>query len=304
MTNTALQVTNFDFYGDSLVALKDNATGEIYTAINHILRNIGFADKDQIRKRRDRWINDPVLSKGIQKFILPTQMVVAKKDTTLFDDKDTYCISQRKLPLALAKINITPKMKLEQPELSAKLELYQDKCADVLASVFIDNKSTEQMNMQPMLDSLRTLTETVNSSLLSINERISSLEKSQAKNASPEKKYSRWKSNTFAKLNTLHSYVIEHSDENLILSEIIHLVIRELEDTYDIELNDYVKMYKSEYELDTNPYALDVINHYRDIRNMFTLTLDAIMENLNIKEPECKTENIFDVLAAQSRNDE
>lgn len=155
-----------------------------------------------------------------------------------------------------------------------------------------------------MLDSLRTLTETVNSSLLSINERISSLEKSQAKNASPEKKYSRWKSNTFAKLNTLHSYVIEHSDENLILSEIIHLVIRELEDTYDIELNDYVKMYKSEYELDTNPYALDVINHYRDIRNMFTLTLDNIMDYLHIKEPECKTENIFDVLAAQSRKDE
>lgn len=37
MTNTALQVTNFDFYEDKLIALQDNATGEIYTAINSVL---------------------------------------------------------------------------------------------------------------------------------------------------------------------------------------------------------------------------------------------------------------------------
>lgn len=43
--NTALQVTNFNFYGDELIALKDNATGEIYTSINHVLRNIGFTER-------------------------------------------------------------------------------------------------------------------------------------------------------------------------------------------------------------------------------------------------------------------
>lgn len=43
-TNTALQVTNFDFYGDSLIAIRDNATGEIYTAINYVLRGIGFTE--------------------------------------------------------------------------------------------------------------------------------------------------------------------------------------------------------------------------------------------------------------------
>ena len=54
--NTALQVTNFNFYGNKLIALKDNATGEVYTAINHLLRGIGFVNKDQIRRRRDNWI--------------------------------------------------------------------------------------------------------------------------------------------------------------------------------------------------------------------------------------------------------
>ncbi len=75
--NTALQVTNFNFYGDELIALKDNATGEIYTSINSVLRGIGFTDKDQIRRRRDKWINDIVISKGVVKFNIPTQEVVA-----------------------------------------------------------------------------------------------------------------------------------------------------------------------------------------------------------------------------------
>lgn len=39
---TALQTTSFDFYGDELLAIKDNASGEIYTSINTVLRGIGF----------------------------------------------------------------------------------------------------------------------------------------------------------------------------------------------------------------------------------------------------------------------
>ena len=67
---------------------------------------------------------------------------------------EVWCISQRKLPIALAKINITPKMKKEQPELSERLLTYQDKCADVLASVFIDNQTASDIFDFP-LQSLR-----------------------------------------------------------------------------------------------------------------------------------------------------
>ena len=298
-SNTALQVTNFDFYGDNLIALQDNATGEIYTAINSVLRGIGFTDKDQIRKRRDKWINDVVISKGVVKFNIPTQEVVTKNDTTLFDEKETYCISQHKLPLALAKINITPKMKQNQPELVSKLELYQDKCADVLASVFIDHKIPSQPNIQPLIDSLSILTQTITT----MQQDINSLKESQSAKKLPEKKYSRWKTNTFNKLNTLLSYVNNHSEENLKLSEIIHLIIQETEDTYNIEINDYVEAYKSEFNLDTNPYAIDVINHHKDIKDMFTLTLDSIMDKLNLSEnTKSSSKNIFDILAEEINN--
>ena len=106
------------------------------------------------------------------------------------------------------------------------------------------------------------------------------------------------------KLNTLLSYINTHSEENLKLSEIIHLVIQETEDTYNnIEINDYVEAYKSEFNLDTNPYAIDVINHYKDIKDMFTLTLDSIMDKLNLSDNiKSSSKNIFDILAEEINN--
>ena len=119
----------------------------------------------------------------------------------------------------------------------------------------------------------------------------------------PEKKYSRWKTNTFNKLNALLSYVNTHSEETLKLSEIIHLVIQETEDIYNIEINDYVEAYKSEFNLDTNPYAIDVINNYKDIKDMFTLTLDSIMNRLNLLDnTKSSSKNIFDILAEEINN--
>lgn len=288
-TNTALQVTNFDFYGDNLIALQDNATGEIYTAINSVLRGIGFTER-QTKHIHKKWNEDIIISKGVQNFVLPDKNGI---------NQDTLCISDRKLPIALTKISITPKMKQNQPELVSKLELYQDKCADVLASVFIDHKLPNQPNMQPLVDSLSLLTQTITT----MQQDITTLKESQISKKPPEKKYSRWKTNTFNKLNTLLSYVNTHSEENFKLSEIIHLVIQETEDTYSIEINDYVEAYKSEFNLDINPYTIDVINHYKDIKDMFTLTLDSIMNRLNLSDnTKSSNKNIFDILAEEINN--
>ena len=156
-----------------------------------------------------------------------------------------------------------------------------------------------QPNLQPLIDSLSILTQTITT----MQQDINTLKESQLQKKLPEKKYSRWKTNTFNKLNTLLSYVNTHSEENLKLSEIIHLVIQETEDTYNIEINDYVEAYKSEFNLETNPYAIDVINHYKDIKDMFTLTLDSIMNRLNLSDnTKSASKNIFDILAEEINN--
>ena len=192
--NTALQVTNFNFYGDDLIALKDNATGEIYTSINHVLRNIGFTER-QIKHIHKKWIEDIIISKGVRNFVLPSKS----------GNQATTCISNRNLPIALTKISVTPKMKQTQPELASKLELYQDKCADVLASVFIDHKTTDQITI---LDTLNAFAKTVNDTLLSLNEKMNKLEENQTQvqKSLPKKRFSYWQSKMFPKYQLLMDY--------------------------------------------------------------------------------------------------
>ena len=128
-----LIVKNVPFCGAELLAVKEKGTGKIYAGINSILRELGF-DERQIEYRRNKWNNDKVLTKGVQKFLYPSENGGIQ---------DTYCIAINKLPIALAKIEITPKLEKQMPELSEKLEQYQESCATVLAEAFISHESKE-----------------------------------------------------------------------------------------------------------------------------------------------------------------
>ena len=179
-----------------------------------------------------------------------------------------------------------------------KANIFMDWVWDIIEK-YRHNELQSQPNLQPLINSLSILTQII----ATMQQDINALKESQSAKKLPEKKYSRWKTNIFNKLNTLLSYVNTHSEENMKLSEIIHLVIQETEDIYNIEINDYVEAYKSEFNLDTNPYAIDVINHYKDIRDMFTLTLDSIMNKLNLSEnTKSANKNIFDMLAEETNN--
>lgn len=289
MTNTtALQVTNFNFYGDDLIALKDNATGEIYTAINSVLRNIGFTER-QVRHNRNKWMNDSIISKGCQNFVIPDKNGI---------NQDTLCISDRKLPIALTKITITPSMKSKQPELASRLELYQDKCADVLASVFIDHKTPDQVSMQqyiqPIVDSLNTFAKTVNDTLQSMNNRILKLEESHIQPQQPaiqNKRYSYWTSKMFPKYQLLmeHFGITQYK-------ELYKQLYRELQNTYpDIELNQIIDDYCYENHLETC-FTLDAIEHNKTVRILFERMVDNLLEKYNLtpESKHIKYKTIFD----------
>ena len=289
-TQTALQITDFNFYGDELIALKDNATGEIYTAINSVLKGIGFIDKDQIRKRRDKWINDQVISKGISIFNIPTSEGVTKKDTPM-NNQAVYCISQHKLPIALAKINITPKIKQTQPELASKLELYQDKCADVLASVFIYHKTVSDMNMQLITETLNTVTNTLTTltqTITSMQQEINSLKKPQQL---PKKKWSYWSTKMYPKYQLLTDYFhITHK-------ELYKNLYSELQNTYpDIDLNQEIDDYCYENKLES-AYTLDVIEHNLALRKLFESVVDNLLNKYNLADTyniNTRIKTIFD----------
>ena len=287
INQTALQVIDFNFYGDNLIALRDNATGEVFTSINSVLKGIGFTDKDQIRRRRDKWINDSVIAKGITIFNIPTSSDgVLKNDTPYNNNQEVYCISQKKLPLALAKINITPKMKQSQPELAAKLELYQDKCADVLASVFIDKTIPKTQEYTEILNVLTSITQALTaltSTLTAMQQDINNLKHPEPL---PKKRYSYWATKMFSKYQLLTDYF------HISNKELYKQLFNEIKNTYpDIDLNQYVDDYCYENHLDSC-YTLDVIEHTLPLRNIYESLVNNLLEKYNLVAPIKNTQKI------------
>lgn len=222
-TNTALQVSNFNFYGDELIALKDNVTGDIYTSINSVLRGIGFTER-QVKHIHKKWSEDIIVSKGVQNFVLPDKNGVTQ---------NTLCISNRKLPIALTKISITPKMKQNQPELVSKLELYQDKCADVLASVFIDKKNINDINTELLAESI---TNAMSIALKPIYEKIDKLEENQSKQESQsaiEITYKKPYNPCFAKMQPKYKLLEKYFE--VTRGQLYKNILWELENLYDID---------------------------------------------------------------------
>lgn len=282
MKNTALQTSTFDFYGDELIALRDNATGEIYTAITHVLRGIGFTDK-QISHQQNKMLNDEILKTHTLKF--------SGVDLNMPSVNEIWCISQRKLPLALAKINITPAMKRNQPELSKRLIKYQDKCADILTSVFIDNQTTSTLDTKLLAETISTV---ITTALQPINERLYQLEYSQKNRYLLENKYpSAW----YRKIAPKYKMLMEYF--GCTRSELYSSIYKELEDTYDIDINQIHEDYCYENHLLKNEcYAMDAIEHNKQLRDAITLLIDNSLVKYGLQTEEqlknFKRKTLFD----------
>ena len=173
-------------------------------------------------------------------------------------------------------------------ELASKLELYQDKCADVLASIFIDHKTTDQIILQPIVDNLNTFTKAVNDNLLSLSERISKLEEKQLQTEKSlhTKRFSYWTSKMFPKYQLLMDYF--GIDKN---KELYKQLYKEFHNTYpDIEINQIVDDYCYENNLDSC-FTLDAIEHDKTVRKLFENMVDNLLkkydlisENVTVKE--------------------
>lgn len=174
-----------------------------------------------------------------------------------------------------------------------KANLFMDWVWDVIESYRHNELPVQDVNKiaQELTQAITTLTQ----SMIQLQQDMANLKESTQRKTLPESKYSRWKKNTFDKLRLLTDYVNTHSDQELELRDTMHIILEQVQNTYDFELSDYVQEYMFENSLDTRPYDLDVIEYYKDVRKMYTLTLDSILKKLNLATNETK-KNIFDEL--------
>ena len=142
-----LEVKRVPFMGTDLMAARDEG-GTIWAGVRWMCDGMGLS-----KGQRDRQITninaDSVISKGAANLRLPT---AGGKQSVL-------CLKLDFVPLWLAKINITPAMQAETPELAERLEAYQLKAKDVLAAAFLPKKARSG-EPKPMTDYQQMMAET------------------------------------------------------------------------------------------------------------------------------------------------
>lgn len=132
--------------GTELMAARD-ADGQIWAGVRWLCNGIGLS-KGQMQRQITNIGSDSVLSKGVANLQLPTKG----------GKQEVLCLKLDFVPLWLAKINITPSMQTETPELAERLEAYQLRAKDVLAEAFLPKRY--QAENKPMTDYQRKMIET------------------------------------------------------------------------------------------------------------------------------------------------
>lgn len=120
-----LMVKPVDVLGSQVMAAKD-LDGEIWAGVSYFCNALGM-QKWQKDKQIQKVQNDKALSRGCSKF-----------GAGVFDpNNETVALRIDFIPMWLAKINITPTMEQDHPELADKLLEYQLKAKDILAAAFL-----------------------------------------------------------------------------------------------------------------------------------------------------------------------
>ena len=127
-----LVVKNVDLFGDTVMAAQDNA-GNIWVGVRWICEGLGMTE-GHLKRQIANIKKDLTLSRGGSNLIL-------NKGS---GEREVFCLKLDYVPLWLAKVNITPTIQAERPELADKLLEYQLKAKDILADAFLPNREPEK----------------------------------------------------------------------------------------------------------------------------------------------------------------
>lgn len=123
-----VETKEIPFYDDTLLGVKDE-NGKVWLAVRKACLDIGLSNEQA--KRQIRNIRNSELFKSKWGKFAPVQNEGGRQVA-----REVICIQEKFVPMWLAQIALTPKMKKENPEAVSKLLRYQLEAADVLHTAF------------------------------------------------------------------------------------------------------------------------------------------------------------------------
>ena len=266
-----LAVKDVQFNGATLRAAQD-AENIIWVGVRWVCEGLGLS-KGQMQNERKKIQTDEVLSQGKRNFVLPTEG----------GNQDVLCLQLDFLPLWLAKIHVTPKMRRENPMLADRLVIYQIKAKDILAAAFLDkNALVPQVDYSQQIANLRNTIEEMHQENQKMYKDISTLAniildwKESAKNnilAIPETQktntYSSWKETMYQKMDRICANTTKFGKR----SDVMRWIYKYMTKNYGVVWDQEAREYKERNRTSIMPSTIDVVMDKDIIKSVFESVL-------------------------------
>ena len=269
-----LAVKDVQFNGSTLRAAQD-AENIIWVGVRWVCQGLGLSD-GQARRERKRIHEDLTLKQGESNLTLPTDG----------GNQDVLCIRLDFLPLWVAKINPTPTMKKENPQLVENLVEYQLKAKDVLAAAFLNKNAlapraeymTQIVNLQSTIEEMRQENQKMYKDMSALANIIIDLKESFEKNGStkpalPEVSttsyWKSWKETMYQKMDRICANTTQFGKRN----DVMKWMYRYMNKKYGVVWDQEEREYKERNHTSISPSTIDIVLDKPMIKSIFESVL-------------------------------
>ena len=280
---TGLAVKDVQFNGTTLRAAQD-AENIIWVGVRWVCQGLGLSE-GQARRERKRIHEDLTLKQGESNLTLPTDG----------GNQDVLCIRLDFLPLWIAKINPTPTMNRENPQLVENLIEYQLKAKDVLAAAFLKKEeivpAAQIQELQKTIDTMHQEQREMYKNMSKLANIIIDMRESQ-KNILPDPEKSSkaarsvWKEAVYSKMDHICSVASEYSTRK----DILKWIYKYINKIYGVVWEQEEREYKERNHTYTRPSTIDIVFDKPMIRSIF----DSVLTDLEYKQCHKSEDEIID----------
>ena len=268
---TGLAVKDVQFNGATLRAAQD-AENIIWVGVAWVCQGLGLSE-GQMKNERKKIQTDEVLSQGTKFHPLGSGN----------SDSEVLCLKLDFLPLWLAKIHVTPKMRRDNPQLADKLNTYQIKAKDVLAAAFLNkNALVPQADYMKQIENLQSTIEEMRQENQKMYKDMSALanimldwKESFEKNilikpALPEvNTYSSWKETMYHKMDCICANTTKFGKR----SDVMRWIYKYMTKNYGVVWEQEAREYKERNRTSIMPSTIDVVMDKDIIKSIFESVL-------------------------------
>ena len=269
-----LAIKDVQFNGATLRAAQD-AENIIWVGVRWVCEGLGLS-KGQMQNERKKIQTDEVLSQGKRNFVLPTEG----------GNQDVLCLQLDFLPLWLAKIHVTPKMRRENPMLADRLVIYQIKAKDILAAAFLDKNALvpqvdyfqQITNLQNTVEEMRQENQKMYKDMSALANIIldwkesfekNGLTKSAFQEVSATSSWKSWKETMYKKMDRICANTTQFGKRN----DVMKWMYRYMNKKYGVVWDQEEREYKERNHTSISPSTIDIVLDKPMIKSIFESVL-------------------------------